>query len=82
MASTYNGFDLLIDNGDGTITPVPNETVHFYNVTADAAIAATVVSDANGHVPGGSLNVNAGTVVRYWFVTAKGICAYEETTTF
>lgn len=80
--STYSGFDLLVDNGDGTVTPVANQTVNFYNVTADAAVATTATSDGQGHVASGSLNINAGTVVRYWFVTTKGICAFEETTTF
>lgn len=80
--SNYSGFDTLIDNGDGTVTPVANQTVNFYDVTADAAIATTTTSDAQGHVAGGTLNINAGTVIRYWYVTSKGICAFEETTTF
>ena len=82
MPSTYSGFDLLIDNGDGTVTPVGNQVVNFYDVSNDAALVETALSDASGHVASGSLNINAGTVVRYWFVTNKGVCAFEETTTF
>lgn len=80
--SNYSGFDLLVDNGDGTATPVANQAVSFYNISDDVAIVGTVSSDADGHVAGGTLNVNPGTQVRYYFVTTKGICAYEETTTF
>lgn len=80
--STYSGFDLLIDNGDGTTTPVAGQTVNFYNLTDDAPIADTATSDADGHVDSGTLNINAGTLIRYWFITSKGICAFEETTTF
>lgn len=82
MPSTYSGFDLLLDNGDGTVTPIGNQTVNFYDLTNNVLLATTALSDADGHVASGSLNINPGTVIRYWFVTGAGICAFEETTTF
>jgi hypothetical protein len=76
-SSTFTGFDVVIDNDDGTITPVPTATVHGYDVTHSAALA-DVVSDSGGHVASQTLAVAVGTVVRYHHTTSDGRAGYCE----
>jgi len=78
--SNYSAFDCLIDNDDGTTTAVASETIHVYDVTHDAALDDTA-SDANGHVAGASVDVDAGTLLRFSFSRANGICGYSEVLT-
>jgi hypothetical protein len=78
--SDYPAFELLIDNNDGTFTPVPSTTVKVYDVTNSAALDNTA-SDANGTVPGASVGVAADTLLRFSFRLPNGICGYAENTT-
>jgi hypothetical protein len=80
MPSNYAAFELLIDNDDGTFTPVPSAAVKVYDVTNGVALADTA-SDANGTVPGASVAVAAGTLLRFSFRRADGICGYAENVT-
>lgn len=80
MASSYSGFDVLIDNDDGTTTAVANRVVHVYDVGAGAALP-DVISDAVGHVVAGALNVAAGTIVRFWVDLGDGRVGYCEAVT-
>jgi hypothetical protein len=78
--TSYPTFELLIDNDDGTFTPVPSTAVKVYDVTNSAALDDTA-SDSNGTVPGASVAVAAGTLLRFSFRLANGICGYAENTT-
>lgn len=80
MPSAYAARELLIDNDDGTFTPVPSTAVKVYDVTHSAALADTA-SDSNGTVPGATVAVDAGTLLRFSFRLANGICGYAEDTT-
>lgn len=64
MPSDYAPFELLIDNNDGTFDPVPSTTVKVYDVTNSVALADTA-SDADGTVPGATVAVDPGTVLRF-----------------
>lgn len=78
--SNYSGFDVLVDNNDGTITSVVNTTVHVFDVTHNAALA-DIVSDANGHVAAGGLAVAIGTLIRFWVNLGNGKVSYAEQVT-
>ncbi|HEX3560359.1 MAG TPA: hypothetical protein VHU19_14220 [Pyrinomonadaceae bacterium] len=78
--STYAAFELVIDNNDGTFTPVASQTVHVYDVTHSTALADTA-SDANGTVPAASVAVAVGTLLRFSFLLANGICGFAENAT-
>jgi hypothetical protein len=78
--SDYPAFELLIDNDDGTFTPVASTAVKVYDVTNSAALADTA-SDADGTVPGATVAVAAGTTLRFSFRLANGICGYAEDVT-
>jgi hypothetical protein len=80
MPSDYAAFEVLIDNDDGTTSPVPSQTVGVYDVTNDVALSDTA-SDANGHVAGGTLAVAAGTTIRFSAALANGHCGYKEEVT-
>jgi hypothetical protein len=81
MPSAYAPFELLIDNNDGTFTPVPSATVKVYDVTNDAPLADTA-SDGDGTVPGDTVAVDAGTVLRFSVQLDNGLagCAEDVTT--
>ena len=78
--SNYNAFNVVIDNNDGTVTPVPNQTVKVYNVTNAAALADRV-SDAFGVVSGASVAVAVGTRLRFSVTRPDGLngCAEQVT---
>ena len=80
MPSDYLGFEVLVDNDDGTTTPLPSQTVHVYNVTDDEALD-DITSDADGHVDAGTLDVDAGTTIRFHTALANGQCGYAEIVT-
>jgi hypothetical protein len=80
MVSSYSGFDVLIDNDDGTTTPVANRVVHVYDVAAGLALT-DVLSDAMGHVVAGTLGVAVGTIVRFWVDLGDGRVGYCEAVT-
>jgi hypothetical protein len=78
--SDYLGFEVLVDNDDGTTTPLASQTVSIYDVTNDAALS-DITSDANGHVDAGTLPVAAGTAVRFHTALDNGQCGYKEEVT-
>lgn len=80
MASNYLSFEVLIDNDDGTTTPMPSQTVHVYDVTHTTALA-DIASDANGHVAAGTVTPTVGTLVRFSVSLANGQCGYKEEVT-
>jgi hypothetical protein len=79
--SSYAAFELLIDNNDGTFTPVPSQAVKVYDVTHAAALADTA-SDAGGTVPGAIVAVAVGTLLRFSVQLTNGLagCAEDVTT--
>lgn len=64
MPSAYPSFMLYRDPDDGTFPVVPSQVVKVYDVTHDAALADTA-SDVNGVVPGATVAVAPGTVLRF-----------------
>jgi len=80
MASNYASFEVLIDNDDGTTTPVVSQPVHVYDVTNDEALD-DISSDADGHVAAGTLDVDPGTTVRFHTALGDGQCGYKEEVT-
>jgi len=78
--SAYAAFDVVIDNNDGTSSPVPLTTINVYNVTGGAALA-DLTTDAAGHIPAGTLAIAAGSIVRFSFKLTDGRCGYCETVT-
>jgi hypothetical protein len=80
MASGYTSFEVLIDNDDGTTTPVLSQPITVYDVTNDVALD-DLASDANGHVASGTLDVDAGTIVRFSAALADGRCGFKEEVT-
>lgn len=80
MPSAYAPFELVIDNNNGTFSSVPSTTVQVYDVTHEVALADTA-SDSNGTVPGATVAVAAGTLLRFSYRLANGICGYAEDVT-
>jgi hypothetical protein len=80
VPSTYNAFNIVIDNNDGTVSAVPSQAVQVYDVTNEVALADTA-SDEFGVVPGASVAVDAGTLLRFSVTRADGLngCAEQET---
>ncbi len=80
MPSSYTGFTIRRDNNDGTFPAVPNQPVQVYDVTHGAALADTA-SDGFGNVPGATVAVDAGTLLRFSVARADGLngCAETET---
>jgi hypothetical protein len=78
--SNYPGFEVKIDNDDGTTTLLPLQTVKVYDVTHSTALS-DIASDANGLVATGSLAVAVGTRIRFSFSRADGICGFSEVIT-
>jgi hypothetical protein len=78
--SNYPGFEVKIDNDDGTTTLLPLQTIKVYDVTNSAALS-DIASDANGLVAPGSLTVDAGTRIRFSFSRTDGICGFSEVVT-
>jgi hypothetical protein len=78
--SDYAAFDCVIDNDDGTTTPIESETIHVYDATNDVALTDTA-SDADGHVAGATVAVAVGTLLRFSFSRSNGICGYAEVLT-
>lgn len=77
MASDYSGFEVKIDNDDGTMTMLPLQTIQVYDVTNEESLD-DIASDADGLVEAGSLDVDAGTLIRFSFTRGDGICGYAE----
>jgi hypothetical protein len=80
MPSSYSGFDVLIDNDDGTTTPVASHAVHVYDKSHSVALS-DVATDASGHVASGTLAVAVGTTVRFWVDLGDGRVGYNEVVT-
>jgi hypothetical protein len=85
--STYLGFSALLNNGNGTYTPVPSiavqvKHIHFDALTGEETSFTTlddVEADASGHVPTGTLpGVAAGELLRFTYVASNGRCGYAE----
>jgi hypothetical protein len=77
-SSLYQSFEVKIDNDDGTTTLCPLQTVKVYDVTHAAALAPDLQTDANGVITAGILAVDPGSLIRFSFSRADGICGYSE----
>lgn len=79
--SSYEGFDVYVENADGSRTPLASQTVKVYDVTNNANLS-NLTTDGVGHITGGTLSVDAGTVVRFRVENYLGLSgAIEQTTT-
>ncbi|MGH9873397.1 MAG: hypothetical protein ACRD9S_13170 [Pyrinomonadaceae bacterium] len=78
--SNYLQFEVLIDNDDGTTTPVPAATIAVYDVTNDVALD-DIASDVDGHVAAGTVDTDAGNTVRLSFRLDNGLCGFSEQVT-
>lgn len=79
-SSGYSGFDVLIDNDDGTVTPVASAMVHVYDATNGVELT-DVATDGVGHVATGTLAVTVGTSVRFWVDLGNGQVGFNEMVT-
>ncbi len=80
MASNYVAFDVMTEDANGIRTPVPNQTVTVYDAT-NAAALDDLISNADGHIPAGELDVAAGTTVRFSADLGDGRMDYAEQVT-
>ena len=79
--SSYEGFDVYVENADGSRTPLASQTVKVYDVTNNANLS-NLTTDGIGHIASGTLSVDAGTVVRFRVENYLGLSgAIEQTTT-
>ena len=78
--SNYSGFDVLIDNEDGSYTPAPSITLNIAKA-ADGSSLGTVASDTDGIVAPGTVSVSAGTRIRFSGDLGDGRVGYCEAVT-
>jgi hypothetical protein len=78
--SSYSSFDVVENVGTGAPTLVPSQTINVFNVTGNSPLP-DIISDANGHVPAGTLPVAAGTLIRFSGSKPDGRRAYAEQVT-
>lgn len=78
--SNYPGFEVKVDDDNGSVTLLPLQTIKVYDVTNGVALS-DIASDANGLVAAGSLAVAVGTRIRFSFNRADGICGFSEVIT-
>src|SRR5215831_2073484 len=76
--SYFSAFEVKIDNDDGTTTKCVAQVVKVYDATHSVALTPDLNSDSNGIVAAGSLAVDPGTLIRFSFTRADGICGYAE----
>jgi hypothetical protein len=81
MPSNFTTFEAIIDNGNGSTTPVPSTSIKAWDTVADVDLGAVATSDANGIVAGGTVAVAAGTRVRFRIENFHGRAGYEEQVT-
>jgi hypothetical protein len=86
MASTYGGFEVKsVDRGTGAVTLYPGATVQVRDITDPEAIVRLMpdlTADGDGHVASGSLDIAAGSDVRFsWQDDPSGINGFAEGTT-
>lgn len=80
MPSNYVAFSVKREAPDGTETPLPLQTVEVYDATNEVALD-DLASDAEGHVDAGSLDVAAGTTIRFNTDLGDGQKGYAEQVT-
>lgn len=80
MASAYAAFDVLIEAEDGTMVPVPLQTVKVYDFTNSAALS-DLATDANGHIAAGTVTPAAGTTIHFSADLGDGRKGYAEIVT-
>jgi hypothetical protein len=77
MPSNYEAFDVKIFNDEGTETLLAGVTLKVYDAT-NLADLPDVTADGSGQVAAGTLNVAAGTVVRFRLENSMGRAGYWE----
>jgi hypothetical protein len=80
MASTYPAFDCLIDDGSGIPIPVAAATVHVYDIDGATSLG-TLTTDANGHIPSGTVTPAAPRNIRFTINLTNGQTGYAEVVT-
>lgn len=81
--STYPQFDVLVDNDNGTTTPVAGAIVEVRDITDPDNIVQLddVVANGSGVVASASVDVDAGSILRFTWIGAEGRCGYAEEVT-
>jgi len=73
---------VVIDDGSGVLAVVASAVVEVRDVTDPGAIVRLLpdlLADTAGHVDSASLNVDAGSVIRFtWKDDATGLCGFAE----
>lgn len=87
MASSHDGFEVKsVDRVTGAVTLYPGATVQVRDISdpdAVVRIMPDLTADGDGHVASGSLDLDAGSTVRFsWLDDATGICGFAEGTTY
>lgn len=80
MPSNYTAFDVLIET-NGQVAPAAGATVKVWNVTGNADLGVTLTADSQGVVVAGTLNVSAGTLVRFRCESVQGRAGFAEQVT-
>lgn len=78
--SNYEGFDVSIRDFAGVLIPVPSVTVKVYDAT-NVADLDDLESDTDGNVAAGTLDVEAGTTIRFRVENYLGLAGVLEQVT-
>lgn len=75
--SNYTSIDVYVRAEDADVPALlPATTIHVYDYTNNVALA-DLTTDANGHIPAGTLAVAVGTKIRFWFALSDGRCGFD-----
>lgn len=72
MPSSYATFDVVKRGRDGATTKLAGVQLKIYDATGNASLG-TVVTDAGGVVPAGTVNVAAGTLILFRIENYQGM---------
>ena len=80
MPSNIQSFPVHLDNGNGTVSPVPNQLCKIWDVVG-AAELTTATTDANGIFPTTNVSLAPGSLVRIRIENREGRAGYIEAVT-
>lgn len=80
MPSNFTAFDVMTEDAAGVKTILPLTTVNVRDVVGEEDLD-DLTTDADGHVPAGSVDVAAGSLVRFSVELGDGQKGYAEQVT-
>lgn len=80
MPSDYAAFDCLFEAPDGTRTALATQTINVRDVTGEADLD-DLTTDADGHIPAGSLDIAVDSTVRFSIDLGEGRKGFAEQVT-